>query len=1263
MEPITAAALKQLASLLLETAAEKGLASLARSEPLQRAIQATERALTEIEGVSEALNQWCEAESFREFIERVEEGRLPSDKYATESLLTATEFHDPEEGQPLARQVVGTFLAQLNHELLIAPTGMSTHDLREEIRHKSEMHLGEESRDLLKQAVVPGIERISAQLTSLSTEGGDPQLSSVNARIEVARSLAKRGKPTEARRILREVGEQNPELPRETRARILNNLGACSFALGELDDAETEFLAAGDLDGNDAKALSNLAATALLTGRFDLAIERARRSLSLEPAFPAAMSHLLQALHRAGRGPEIAELLEKEEWIRESAVCKSALAHTALQKGEYSEATSLAQEALAASPDDPDILRLTAAVLLESAQKSLKRDPPLQHLIQTETRASIEEAIRHLSRVAELTREGENQSPHSEALVNRGTAKLTLGKPSEAIDDFDKALAAEPGNETATRNKAQALFVLDREEEALNLLEQITDPGLIRDSALTRGACLLILERPAEAGQVATNLLDSNADCEDRIAAYDLALRAHNKLGDVQAAERAAAALRNEFPAHPIALLALASFEKRREDPERALEVLNEALAAAASESERNRVRIQLGDLLGRLDRFAEAAAALRPVVDTQADNTLTHQYLIALYNSGTYGEALQIASSLREAGSQSLLVAEIEAAIYQGIGDLRRAREVLLEIAASHEGQQARRLEAAHLSFRLGENEAAQELTRSLSLEDLAEDPPALMNAARLRNFLGVEDSLAFAYAARRVAFNDPAAHLTLLNLTLARERHPEIDSIDTSVISEETTAELKRGDELLKVTLTRDPNPNAQANERSPDDPLGRKLLGLSVGDEVHLGDPELEAPYEVVEVKTKFEGAIEETFLMFSTWFPDDRSLRRVPFSIEDPSNVVRMLEAQQELGRDALARYEAGQFGVGTLAQLRGQGVVDIWAALVGDAQHQLLCSHGNPEETRDHDELLEERSELVLDITAVLAVALLRIGDAVMAGFDVVTPQAVVDALRQALVEHRIMRGRRGVLSLIDGSLVAREVTEEQEREMEQFIGRALEFAESRATVVPVEGVLELDGREFDKLAKGLDSSLLSAVLVAKHRGGALFADDLWIRTAAADVFGVRGVWTQAVLRNLRQRGLLDEESYHRSVRSLVIHGFTYTSVNADDLLWALSDAEMRLDPAITRLFSILEGPVTAESAVGIGVEVLARLWLLDVEYSIRCLIQDMVLGVLCTGRDTTRVVALVRSAINAQGLLPDGARRSLLHNLELFEATQVLRGR
>ncbi len=311
----------------------------------------------------------------------------------------------------------------------------------------------------------------------------------------------------------------------ETSPEIHNNLGRIHLRNGELEKARREFQQALGLDPRNSDALLNLASIQRAEGKTADAELLVQRALQVDPNSIAALSQLAE--------------------IRRDA-------------GDLDEALRLFEEALAIDDSLP-FLHLGYGDLLQRAGRFEPAEAAFRTVLQLEpdsfkARYNLGVTAARQGRVDEavtLYQEALEVGPkHPEAVLawnNLGAVFLDRGEIPKAKDYFEKAVASAGGHLEARYNLALVLLDAGKTEEAIGHLER--------------------------AAAVAPNHQQVNVR---------LGL-AYLNAGRGQDAYRSFLLVRRLYPDNWVAPLGLAVVYAANDQPERARELLAEAIAGGAA--------------------------------------------------------------------------------------------------------------------------------------------------------------------------------------------------------------------------------------------------------------------------------------------------------------------------------------------------------------------------------------------------------------------------------------------------------------------------------------------------------------------------------------------------------------------------------------------------------------------------------------------------------------------------------------------------------
>jgi tetratricopeptide (TPR) repeat protein len=1247
--------LLKIATPILVQTAKAGLGALAQRPPVSKAIEATAASFPFLPALGFTLGSWCESQAFLKILEDVKDGRRDFSQDAViDSFIKVGGFFAEDDTHVLAQQVLESFLIKLEQNLYGSKDGLFLHARREEMLH--------EDQQVTLDRIDAGIAHLQADVGGLVQRLPPPDDTRVtrseaerswHAKVDAARDLVNQGRAQAARSILETLQREliNESASQELRFRVKTNLGACAMRLGEFEAASREYAAALTLQPNSPKALANAAMAKLVLDRPDEAIDLLRRARDLAPRDAHVASIHLQAIYNVGRLDELDELLKSESWIEEDTGCALALANIRYRQHRYGDAESFARRALHGGPDDVQAYLLLAEAIAAPIQHALREDPPLRWRLPVALRRRLKEAEAAYGCAVDLVDDGDNRRLLHQALTARAAVRAMLGSFEDALRDCDRVLAVDPSNERALRDRPLMLLQLNRRTEAIQGLERmqrdhygdvVLATAYLDENAPDKAIALIAPRRQPGAGD------------EQQLEIVEILLNAYGLARKDVEAEALASAISETWPNDSEALSVLGRYRSRQGKAEEAIAIFREALAYATGHG-RDRIALELARTYDLARRYSEAAELYREIVDVRSDNALARKYLAALYNAGSYRDALVLARRLRGDGDVIPMVSEIEALVMERIGDLDGAIGLLLRLSHIEPTNFFHRVRIALFQLRRGDRDAARITLSNIHVGDLSESH-ALLQVAQARSILRMPDVLSFAHRARRRDFGNPDVHLGYIQLFLEREK-PDGRLLDVDRVAIDCTVQLRNGAELQTYTIIDDTDLDRERGELHPSDQLAQKLLGLPRGASVVLKQGPLEdLSYEVVDIKSKYVFAFQETLMRFSTWFPEHSGLYRMRTAEGDISKILRSLDARHDYANQVIDLYRAGHLSLGAFARLVGASVIDVWAGLVTMTKGVVLASTGLVADSEREASLLASTREIVLDLTALLTLAYLGLLARLPRRFDqLLVPQALLDDIDQTVAKNFLRAGPEMTVWKQGEQYFRYERTPEDRERDRQFIDGIRSFITQKCVITPTTAALELGRARLAELGDLLGSGALGAILLAKEYGRPLYSDDLGLRGVARNDWQAEGFWTQSLLVDLKSSGIINDDEYYSAVHKLLLGNYRFVSIDGTGLFRILQAAGFAASQETSRVLESLHGPdCTEDSAVFVLAELVRRCWMEPLLYHQKLSVLEIALRALTTGRSTDRALVRFKAALRERFALAPLVLRPIFDAIDVW---------
>jgi tetratricopeptide (TPR) repeat protein len=1181
-----------------------------------KAARATAKEFPRYPDLASWLADWCASPEFFEIHAACTEGDRVTAEAVTGSFAKYVGSINPEHAERCAAEVLPAFLRNLDGQDL-GSVGLAILDRRSEARH-AEL-VAEQRQILYAIKTMPSNLPQTAPVPAAEAHSQSAEEKLVNSQLDDAKRLLDGGRPGAARVILDTARQTaaSTAVTDATRFRLEALTGNYFLATRDNARAVEAFTFAVRLNGTNARARANLSTAKALLGRFDGAVADAEAAHELLPTDGFVASVYLRRLLESDQADASEKFITDHAEHLSDPYFVHVVAESWSASGKRDEAIDLLRPRLKPELAFVPAWELFGRALLQRAQEKLRSERILFWQIPEGLLKGIREAEHAISQAIELVENTEALADFSGVFVNRAHARHLLGDISGAEADYDRALALEP--DLSEAHHAKALLAVDRSDygTVLREMRKIAKEDLTPEMIILFGLAYVALNRPREAGDVLDAIFnDARSPRQVRIRAGEILVRAYRKLDDAAASAMVVATLEKSFPGDSDILDIVAEHREAFGIAEGAEKELEEAYRSAPV-GHRSWLAIDLAAYYFRHQRWKEAADVYREIAGPGMQGRLRLNYAVSLLNSGQICPAHDLVSRARLDEGFDPDLAEVEVCILENIGDVEGANAILktlVERSPQHAPEY--RVQIATNLYRRGKKAEAANVLKTVEKVELAKEPELLMQAAKLRHWLGLGDVLGYAY--RGWAANRGRAELALnyVFVSLARAQR------DKSVLYPETATEgsrivLRRGEEQRLVDLIAKDEMELPPGRVRASSPLGRKLVNCRVGDTIEISTGE---PYRVEQIQSKYIAAHQDILRDFPFAFAGHPGLQRVEFNPKDPTPILAALDARHEFVTSALRMYREKRMPLATLSTILHESPFDVWLSLTrGDPEERLLAAEGNEPEVHAEQAALAQATDVVIELTSILTAVRLGLVPLLIRRFGrVYVVQAALDALLEVEAQSDDAFGPHGWIGKSGNQYVLTDhVNAAFQADRKRVLGKAIEFVTTYATVTPCRGQLDYSGSEFAGFQRTLGSEAVCSILLARELELPLYCDDLALRGVARGQWSVPGFWSQRLLVDCAGRGFLTGDAYYSHVSDLAREHYHFVQIDYRYLTMLIDKHHLTLASEVLAGINLLSDPACSiDSAVTVAASLVAACWINPLPGHFRHLLLDAVLGAL-----------------------------------------------
>ncbi len=1032
--------------------------------------------------------------------------------------------------------------------------------------------------------------------------------------IDNARKLLNSHKPTTAFELLETLKNRIwADASEDLKFSILTNMAAAQLALNNEKKAAKLLIKAFRHKPEDEIALSNRALAHFLRGEMEKAGNYAKQTLEINDDNINARVVLI---HSSSKKEPLEQVIAQvPEYLQETPQIAHAFSDIAKENGDLEEArkwreTMVEQE----QAEDPSFKASLATILIE--QVLVDRFDMYTKQIDDSQREQLQRAVKLLSEAWDSVADTELRSVRTDWIINRSTALRLLGKSEASIKDLDTALEIEPAHPMLLKNRAILAFEQGDRENAIEFLKKIQSDPEIFEAQVIIANILFADNRYDEAITKLDDLLNTNPSSELQDDANRLLVRIYIATECLEEAEQILTPMLESSPTSVLNLINAALISSKMGKGDKAISQLKEAYNYALNSKDFLEI-VELAAELFINKQFKEAATLYEKLADTSQNSQLTQWLVQSYYNSGEMAKALEICQKLREQYGPLKNISVMEVVIYEEIGDMNQAETVCKDYLKKFPNDIDMRIRLGMVLFRSNKEVEIDNVLDNFSdfknfsfLKDLSLG--ACVQLVQLHQMrFQPKKALKIMYEVRRTHFDNPDAHLKYMYIFFAVQKDIP-DVLKPTQVDKDTAVQINISDEDYWYIIEERVDADIKRDERDVNDPFVQQLLGKEKNAVIRIG----EKTVKIIDIKSKFSYAYQESLRKYEPLFPTDEGMETIKIDTSDAIDdkerfkpATNRVDQHHEYILKIEKLYKEQNITIGGFTRLVGSNSLDTWGTLMSNPELGIRSSPGDIEERTDVLNLLNHsQPKLVVDVISLITLHCLDAADIIVSTFGkLYIAQSTIDELQKIIIEREEMWSQReGMVIGKKGKRYVKQIIspEETKRSIE-YLKNLIDWIRQNCEVGEATAGAEMNQLRRRELNDMLQRHFLDTVLLASQPGYILFSDDGRLRhyaktslnSDAGTNFQIDGVWAQVLLEHCVKQNLLDKADYDEMTIKLVCSNYYHTQFDADLLMEVAKRSNWKIsEPYNSFVLALSQEHMNSQTVVDVAVDFLFTLW-------------------------------------------------------------------
>lgn len=381
--------------------------------------------------------------------------------------------------------------------------------------------------------------------------------------------------------------------------------------------------------------------------------------------------------------------------------------------------------------------------------------------------------------------------------------------------------------------------------------------------------------------------------------------------------------------------------------------------------------------------------------------------------------------------------------------------------------------------------------------------------------------------------------------------------------------------------------------------------KLFGLSSNDKVTIDYGNERFDIEIHEIKHRYLFAFHK-LLKECNNFKSGSPIKVLDISDFKNGTLPELMqehldnsEKSQEAFETYLMQYKSGKIPLISVSIIFGHEFLDVWKLCTISNKHFIRVSSGDFKELESLNAYLQSKDkiELLFDLTSLLLLFKIGLVDALKPTFEIYILQDVLDYIEDYILQESIGSDQKSAtLTRINGKTYFIEKSADEKRkeivELEQFKN----WIKANFKVYSPTALIEINHSELEKHIEALGNISGKSYLIAKAANVIFICDDHAIRQAFQNETRKPVIWTQALFNFLNTQNLIDLCIYNDVSLKLVEQNIKYTHITGEVIYRHFIQTNFLINNISHKLFNILRGKETDNSAFLVAFDVLKKIW-------------------------------------------------------------------